>query len=79
MYETEDDIIQLQNEAQTQSFSYSACVGLYNDINSWRWALGNKTLFINKCHGIELSNLGGRQERGAISIEGWDNKTYILI
>ncbi|KAF4085427.1 hypothetical protein AMELA_G00118750, partial [Ameiurus melas] len=37
-----DDMVQLQNEAQIQQFSSSAWIGLYNDINSWRWSFGNE-------------------------------------
>ncbi|XP_053089822.1 C-type mannose receptor 2-like [Pangasianodon hypophthalmus] len=44
--ETNDSMVQLQNEAQRQQFSSSAWIGLYNDINSWRWSLGNEPLGI---------------------------------
>ncbi|KAK2845978.1 hypothetical protein Q7C36_010832 [Tachysurus vachellii] len=42
--ETSDDMVQFQDEAQRQKFSSSAWVGLYNDINSWRWSMGNEPL-----------------------------------
>ncbi|KAF5887016.1 putative C-type lectin domain family 20 member A isoform X1 [Clarias magur] len=36
-----DEMVRLQNEAQVQNFSSGAWIGLYNDINSWRWSMGN--------------------------------------
>lgn len=39
-----DDMIKLQNEAQKQKFTSNAWIGLYNDINSWRWSMGNQPL-----------------------------------
>ncbi|KAF4088838.1 hypothetical protein AMELA_G00059320 [Ameiurus melas] len=39
-----DDMVQLQNEAQRQRFSLEAWIGLYNDINSWRWSFDNEPL-----------------------------------
>ncbi|XP_053485701.1 C-type mannose receptor 2-like isoform X2 [Ictalurus furcatus] len=39
-----DDMVRLQNEAQRQRFSSEAWIGLYNDINSWRWSFDNEPL-----------------------------------
>lgn len=39
---SEDDMIMLQNKAQQQKFTSSAWIALYNDINSWRWSMGNQ-------------------------------------
>ncbi|KAK3523047.1 hypothetical protein QTP86_012669 [Hemibagrus guttatus] len=39
-----DDMVKLQNEAQKQQFTSNAWIGLYNDVNSWRWSLGNQSL-----------------------------------
>ncbi|XP_058247342.1 putative C-type lectin domain family 20 member A [Hemibagrus wyckioides] len=41
---TSDVLVQLLNEAQKQQFSSSAWIGLYNDINGWKWSLGNEPL-----------------------------------
>lgn len=40
--ESNDDLIRLQSEIQTQQFGSSAWVGLYNDVKGWRWSLGNE-------------------------------------
>lgn len=34
----------LQNEAQKHQLTSNAWIGLYNDVNSWRWSLGNQPL-----------------------------------
>ncbi|XP_058240493.1 putative C-type lectin domain family 20 member A [Hemibagrus wyckioides] len=39
-----DDMVKLQNEAQKQQLTSSAWTGYYNDVNSWRWSLGNQPL-----------------------------------
>ncbi|KAK2865751.1 hypothetical protein Q7C36_001807 [Tachysurus vachellii] len=38
-----DDMVKLQNEAQKQQFTSYGWIGLYNDVNSWRWSLGNQS------------------------------------
>ncbi|XP_053346714.1 macrophage mannose receptor 1-like [Clarias gariepinus] len=42
--ETNDNMVQIQNEIQTQKFSSSAWIGLYTNINSWHWSFGNEPL-----------------------------------
>ncbi|KAK3559076.1 hypothetical protein QTP86_002991 [Hemibagrus guttatus] len=41
---SDDDLIRFQSEVQKQQFSSKAWVGMYNDVNSWRWSLGNEPI-----------------------------------
>ncbi|XP_058246827.1 putative C-type lectin domain family 20 member A [Hemibagrus wyckioides] len=66
-----EDLVQLQNEAQRQQFSSSAWIGLYNDINSWRWSMENEPLGTTRWEPGEPNNFLGRQECGAMSFLGW--------
>ncbi|KAF4085429.1 hypothetical protein AMELA_G00118780, partial [Ameiurus melas] len=67
-----DDMVQLQNEAQIQQFSSSAWIGLYNDINSWRWSFGNEPLgSMKKWNQGEPNNAGGHEECVITSFLGW--------
>lgn len=59
--ESNDDLVQLQNEIQKQQFSSSAWIGLYDDIISWRWSMGNKRLGnVTLWAPGEPSNYGGQ-------------------
>ncbi|KAI5629350.1 secretory phospholipase A2 receptor-like isoform X1, partial [Silurus asotus] len=73
--ESDDNIIQIQNEAQRQQFNSIAWIGLYNDIKSWRWSYGNEPLgnMHDWAHG-EPNNSDGRQACGAICIRGWTDR-----
>ncbi|KAK2865754.1 hypothetical protein Q7C36_001810 [Tachysurus vachellii] len=65
-----DDMVKLQNEAQKQQFTSSAWIGLYNDVNSWRWSLGNVSLgnVTNWCAGEPTNAMEGC---GGISTNCW--------
>lgn len=67
-----DDMVQLQYEAQMQSFNSDAWIGLYLDIESWRCSFNNTPLVVQLwCLG-EPDNEGGLEECGAAdSILGW--------
>ncbi|KAK3528901.1 hypothetical protein QTP70_012083 [Hemibagrus guttatus] len=69
IFKSDDDMVQLQNEAQRQQFSSSAWIGLWNDINSWRWSIGNELLgnLINWYQG-EPNNVAGSEECGVIHV-----------
>ncbi|KAK3529398.1 hypothetical protein QTP70_031145, partial [Hemibagrus guttatus] len=73
--ESNEDMVRLQNEAQTQQFISSAWLGLWNDINSWRWSLGNEPLgsetFWNS---IEPNNSGGNQACVTTDKWQWNDK-----
>ncbi|MCI4383846.1 hypothetical protein PGIGA_G00031410 [Pangasianodon gigas] len=69
---SDDNMVRLQNEAQRQQFSSSAWIGLYSDINSWRWSLGNKAVgSMTNWHAKEPNNNCGHEECGVVSMEGW--------
>ncbi|XP_047657896.1 putative C-type lectin domain family 20 member A [Tachysurus fulvidraco] len=68
--DSNDNMVRLQNEAQRHQFSFSAWIGLYNDINSWRWSMGNFTVGSTRWHSGEPDNNGGHQECGAITPVG---------
>ncbi|XP_053084302.1 C-type lectin domain family 10 member A-like [Pangasianodon hypophthalmus] len=71
-----EDMVRLQNEAQRQQFSSSAWVGLYNDINSWRWSLGNEPLGSMRLWiAGQPNNVDGHQECAAIGPWGWNDIT----
>ncbi|XP_053506833.1 putative C-type lectin domain family 20 member A [Ictalurus furcatus] len=70
--ESNENMVELQYEAQRQQFSSSAWLGMYNDINSWRWSFGNEPLTTGMMWlGGWPNNNGGHQECGATSTWGW--------
>ncbi|XP_053086933.1 C-type mannose receptor 2-like [Pangasianodon hypophthalmus] len=72
--ETTDDMVQLQNAAQSQQVSSGAWIGLYNDINSWRWSMGNEPLGRMTDWDIDFlqpNNLNGDEECAVIDIIAW--------
>ncbi|KAK3525078.1 hypothetical protein QTP86_014453 [Hemibagrus guttatus] len=76
-----DDLVQLQNEAQRQQFSSSAWIGLYNDINSWRWSMGNEPMGTMRWKPGDPNNREGHQECGAMSLQDRNtgNQQYVYI
>ncbi|KAI5611829.1 secretory phospholipase A2 receptor-like isoform X1, partial [Silurus asotus] len=67
-----EDMIQLQNEANSQQFSSSAWIGMYNDINKWHWSYGYEPVGSLKAwQPGEPNNRWGHQNCGAISPLGW--------
>ncbi|KAF5907195.1 putative C-type lectin domain family 20 member A isoform X1, partial [Clarias magur] len=70
--ESNDDLVQLQDEIQKQQLSASAWIGLYNDVNSWRWSMGNEPLGSVTLWGTDLpNNKGGHCECVFTSYWGW--------
>lgn len=66
------DMIQLQNEIQRKQFSSKAWIGLYNDINSWRWSMGNEPLGnVTQWGAGKPNNQNGNRECGAINGLAW--------
>lgn len=73
--EDNEDMIKLQSETQKQQLNSNAWIGLYNDINSWRWSFGNEPLgSMRKWADGEPNNNGGHQECVAIQPWGWTDK-----
>ncbi|KAK2845981.1 hypothetical protein Q7C36_010835 [Tachysurus vachellii] len=65
-------MVQFQDEAQRQKFSSTAWIGLYNDINSWRWSMGNEPLGIMRAWGpIQPDNWNGNETCVAIYNSEW--------
>lgn len=72
-------MMQLQNEAQRQKFTSSAWIGLYNDINSWRWSFGNEPLgSMTMWAAGEPNNMGGREECSIMDQIGWGDSACAL-
>ncbi|KAI5109510.1 C-type mannose receptor 2-like, partial [Silurus meridionalis] len=72
---TNDNLIQIQDEANRQQFISKAWIGVYNDVNSWRWSLGNKPLGNMTIWAPgQPSNNRGMQSCGAIAPQGWDDR-----
>ncbi|XP_053342644.1 putative C-type lectin domain family 20 member A [Clarias gariepinus] len=42
--ESADNMVHIQYEIQRQKFTSSAWIGMYNDVNSWHWSMGNVPL-----------------------------------
>ncbi|KAF5887015.1 putative C-type lectin domain family 20 member A isoform X1 [Clarias magur] len=59
-----DEMVRLQNEAQIQNFSSGAWIGLYNDINSWRWSMGNVPVGFTGWYSGLPNNGGGDNTTG---------------
>ncbi|KAF5907193.1 putative C-type lectin domain family 20 member A isoform X1, partial [Clarias magur] len=76
--ESNDDLVQLQNEIQKQQFSASAWIGLYNDVNSWRWSMGNEPLgSVTDWDSGQPSNLFGHCECAFTTWFGWTDWSCI--
>ncbi|XP_058249838.1 C-type lectin domain-containing protein 180-like isoform X2 [Hemibagrus wyckioides] len=65
--QSNENLIQLQNEAHRQQFSSSAWVGLYNDVSSWRWSMGNEPAGTIQWSPGEPDNWHGHEECGALT------------
>lgn len=73
--ENNDQMVRFQQESQYKQFSSSAWIGLYNDINSWRWSFRNEPLgSMRKWMNGEPNNSGGRQACVALTPWGWTDK-----
>ncbi|XP_046698571.1 macrophage mannose receptor 1-like [Silurus meridionalis] len=71
-FETPDEITQLQNIAKSQNCADSIWIGLYNDVNSWRWSMGNVPLgSLKDWYSPNPDNLLAKESCGAIDPNGW--------
>ncbi|XP_060744280.1 C-type mannose receptor 2-like, partial [Tachysurus vachellii] len=64
------DWLRLKKETADKNLATFAWVGLYNDINSWRWSLNNlplKNVTYTNWYSGEPNNLGGNEACGIIS------------
>ena len=77
---------QIISIADSNSFSGDAWIGLYNDVNSWRWSLSNTTFYgpgeseFRMWESGQPNNAKGRETCGEISSYGrwWDKYCGIL-
>lgn len=73
--ENQDYMNRFVSDSQKQQLNSSAWIGLYNDINSWRWSFGNEPLgSMTKWMRGEPNNNGGCQECVAIHPKGWTDR-----
>ncbi|KAK2865918.1 hypothetical protein Q7C36_001974 [Tachysurus vachellii] len=66
------EAVQLQNIAQSQSCTSNAWIGLYNDVNSWRWSMENAPLgsFRYWCC-TNPDNNHSQEYCAAVDVTGW--------
>lgn len=63
---------ELQFQAQSQSFSSSAWIGMYSNMSSWHWSLGYEPVgSMRKWEDGEPNNRGGCQNCVAMTARGW--------
>ncbi|KAK3523263.1 hypothetical protein QTP86_028047 [Hemibagrus guttatus] len=70
--ENQYESVRLQNIAQSQSCTASTWIGLYNDVNSWRWSMGNEPLgsFRSWCCS-NPDNWAAIENCAAVDVTGW--------
>lgn len=70
---SDDNLIRFQSEASRQQLTSSAWIGLYNDINSWHWSLGNELVGNMTMWAIHWNqpNGEGNEVCGGIDKWGW--------
>ncbi|XP_027004137.2 C-type lectin 1-like [Tachysurus fulvidraco] len=72
---SDTDWLRLKKETADKNLATYALVGLYNDINSWRWSLNDlplKNVTYTCWYPGQPNNLGGKEECGIISTgTGW--------
>ena len=75
-----EEMNQIISIADSNSFSGDAWIGLYNDVNSWRWSLSDTTFYgqgeseFRMWASGQPDNLGGRQTCGQINSDGlWED------
>ncbi|XP_047665058.1 lymphocyte antigen 75-like [Tachysurus fulvidraco] len=75
MIESSDEMLQLQSVAQSQTFTSSAWIGLYNDIKSWRWSFENAPLgSLSYWDSNQPDNHNGNEECALTNQGKWDDK-----
>ncbi|KAK2816184.1 hypothetical protein Q7C36_022455 [Tachysurus vachellii] len=68
-------MLQLQSVGQSQKFTSSAWIGLYNDIESWRWSFENAPLgSLKYWDSNQPDNHNGKEECALTNKGKWDDK-----
>lgn len=66
------DAVQVLNLLQSQQFTSSLWIGLYNDVKSWHWSMGNKTLgSLRNWYPPNPDNYLAKESCAAIFPYGW--------
>lgn len=74
--ENSTDMESLEAEAQQYNYASKAWVGLYNDVNSWRWSLNDAPLTFKSWGFNEPNNAHGQEECAKINMLGmWYDAT----
>lgn len=69
-----DNMVQLQIEAQGKQLNSSAWLGLYNDVDSWHWSFRDEILgSMRPWASGEPDNWHGHEECALISKDGWSD------
>ncbi|XP_046699143.1 macrophage mannose receptor 1-like [Silurus meridionalis] len=72
--ETPAEIAQIQNIAKSQNSASTTWIGLYNDVNSWRWSMGNVSLgSFSNWYPPNPDNYLGKESCGAMVPAGWSD------
>ncbi|KAI5087860.1 secretory phospholipase A2 receptor-like isoform X1, partial [Silurus meridionalis] len=70
--ETPAEIVKIQNIAKSQNCASATWIGLYNDVNSWRWSMGNESLGSFKFwYSPNPDNWMATESCAAIDLYGW--------
>uniref|UniRef100_A0A3B1JKY3 Macrophage mannose receptor 1-like n=1 Tax=Astyanax mexicanus TaxID=7994 RepID=A0A3B1JKY3_ASTMX len=77
---SDSDWTRLKKLGTNSKFFSTAWIGLYNDIDSWRWSYNSAPLKLKKWSGAEPNNLGGHESCGAMDMYGywWDLNCELL-
>ncbi|XP_058241064.1 putative C-type lectin domain family 20 member A [Hemibagrus wyckioides] len=74
---TDEDWVRLKNETASKGLTSHAWIGLYNDLNSWRWSLNElplKTVTYSKWNPGDPNNYYGRESCDIINGNGaWED------
>nr|XP_055074218.1 macrophage mannose receptor 1-like [Misgurnus anguillicaudatus] len=69
--QTAEDLTYLQKKADESVFNSTAWIGLYNDINSWRWSYQDESLNFTKWYPGDPDNAGTGEECAVLRSEGY--------
>nr|XP_055056159.1 C-type lectin-like [Misgurnus anguillicaudatus] len=61
----ETDWKDFREEMSASNFNFNVWMGLYVDVNSWRWSFQNENITWSKWNLREPNNFGGHEECGA--------------
>lgn len=69
--ESNNDLLKIQNLIKQLGFTNYLWIGLYLDINSWRWSYKNQSLTVTKWIVGQPDNGGAHEECAGINTNGW--------